>query len=37
MTAGEEPMGILDLLAGLGLAGLTWAGWKLRGERRDER
>lgn len=37
MTAGEESMRILNLLAGLGLAGLTWAGWKLRGERRDKR
>lgn len=32
MTAEEEPLRVLNLLALLGLAGLIWAGWKLRGE-----
>ena len=30
MTVEEEPMRVLNLLALLGLAGLVWAGWKLR-------
>jgi len=30
MTAGEEPMRVLNLLALLGVVGLLWAGWKLR-------
>ena len=39
MTAAEEPMRLLNLLALLGLAGLLWIGWTLRrrsGDRRDE-
>lgn len=36
MTVEEEPMRILNLLALLGLAGLIWAGWKLRVKQRDE-
>lgn len=33
MTAEEEPLRVLNLLALLGVAGLIWAGWKLRGGR----
>lgn len=33
MTAGEEPLRILNLLALLGLAGLLWMGWRLRSRR----
>ena len=33
MTAGEEPLRILNLLALLGLAGLLWMGWRLRRRR----
>ncbi len=36
MTAEEEPMRVLNLLALLGLAGLIWAGWKMREEGGDE-
>lgn len=36
MSAEEEPLRVLNLLALLGLAGLIWAGWRLREGRRDE-
>ncbi len=32
ITAGGEPMRVLNLLALLGLAGLLWAGWELERE-----